>query len=262
MPIARVNSIEIHYEVAGQGDPLLMIMGFGADSRMWMLQTPAFSPHYRCITFDNRGVGHSSKPEGPYTMEQMAEEAVAVLDAAGAERAHVLGISMGGAIAQHVALKWPERVRSLVLASTWAARNAYLPRISDLGELVLAGGDIEALVRSSMLLLFTPKLFIEHPDMIGIIESQALEGAVDAEVFRAQRAAVFEHHTIDQLPSLDIPTLVMTAKRDVFVPPELSYQIADAIPGAQLVVLDSGHAYNFEEADAFNRTVLEFLATH
>jgi len=107
MPIARSGDADIAYEITGSGDLLLMIMGFLADSRMWVLQTPAFAEHFSCITFDNRGVGMSSRPPGPYTMEQMASDALAVMDDAGIERAHVLGISMGGAIAQHVALKAP-----------------------------------------------------------------------------------------------------------------------------------------------------------
>ena len=109
----RAGDADIAFDVTGVGDPLLLIMGLGADSKMWMLQTPTFSERLRCITFDNRGVGESSIPEGPYSTEQMAGDALAVLDALDVERAHVLGISLGGAIAQQVALKAPERVRSL-----------------------------------------------------------------------------------------------------------------------------------------------------
>src|SRR5438132_374730 len=136
MQTLRSGDATIAYEVAGDGDPLLMIMGLAADRRMWMLQLPVFTPHYRCITFDNRGVGDSSAPPGPFSMEQMAADALAVLDEAGVERAHVLAISMGGAIAQHLALKAPERIRSMVLASTWCSKNAYTQRMAEVGKIV------------------------------------------------------------------------------------------------------------------------------
>ena len=262
MLTTRAGDVDIAYEITGSGDPLLLIMGFAADSRMWMLQTPAFAKQYRCITFDNRGVGHSSKPAGPYSMEQMASDALAVLDAADAERAHVVGISMGGAIAQHLALKAPERVRSLVLASTWCAPNPYLPRLADIGTLLMDNAGPEAVIRASMLWLFTPAMIVNSPDMVGVIESQALEFAADREVFFAQQAAVFEHDTRDRLGSLTMPALVMVGRRDVFVPPELSMQIVEAMPRAEFTMLEAGHAYNLEEMDAFNKTVLDFIARH
>jgi pimeloyl-ACP methyl ester carboxylesterase len=173
MPIVRSGDADIAYETAGHGDPLLMIMGFLADSRMWVLQTPVFSEHFTCITFDNRGVGMSSSPPGPYTTEQMAADAIAVLDDAGIDRAHVLGISMGGAIAQHVALKAPERIRSLTLAATWCHPNAWLERMAELGEQLSTLGPEHA-QRAALLWLFTPKLVIHQPEIVNAIEQMAL----------------------------------------------------------------------------------------
>ena len=112
--------VRLHYDVFGRrnGEPVLLIQGLGADSRGWLLQRPAIGRHYRGIVFDNRGVGRSDKPVGSYDLEQMAADAVAVLDAAGVESAHVIGASMGGVLAQIMAVRYPERVRSLVLACT------------------------------------------------------------------------------------------------------------------------------------------------
>jgi len=260
MPIARAGDADIAYEVAGSGEPLLMIMGFAADSRMWMFQTPTFAERYRCITFDNRAVGNSTGPLEGLTMEQMASDALAVLDAEGIERAHVLGISLGGAIAQHVALKAPERIRSLVLAATWCRRNPYLPRLGRIGTEILEQVGRESVVHASMLWLFTPKFLLEHSEMADAIEAMALDQAVHPEVFTAQQGALFEHDVREALGSLEIPTLVIVGRRDVFVPPELSEEIAAAIPGAEFVLLETGHAFTIEERDAFNHAVLEFLA--
>ena len=262
MPITRSGDADIAYEMNGSGDPLLLIMGFAADRRMWMLQIPVFAPHFKVITFDNRGVGESTAPDGPFSMEQMAADALAVLDEVGAERAHVVSISMGGAIAQHLALKAPERVRSLVLASTWCSKNPYLQRIADTGSLIMEAGGPEGTTKASMLWLFTPKFILDRDPFVQQIEKMAIEFSVHPEVFDRQRDALLEHDVRDRLTSLDIPTLVMCGKRDVFVPPELSEEIAAAIPGAELKLIDGGHAYNLESFDAFNQTILEFLAKH
>jgi 3-oxoadipate enol-lactonase len=262
MQTLRSGDATIAYEVAGDGDPLLMIMGLAADRRMWMLQLPVLTPHYRCITFDNRGVGDSSAPPGPFSMEQMAADALAVLDEAGVERAHVLAISMGGAIAQHLALKAPERIRSMVLASTWCSKNAYTQRMAEVGKIVKEGGGQEAIIRASMLWLFTPKFILERSAFVQQIEQMALQFATHPEIFERQLDALLEHDVREELARLDIPTLVMSGRRDIMVPPELSEDLASAIPGAEFKLLEGGHAYTLEEFDAFNKAVLEFLERH
>ena len=261
MPIIRSGDADIAYDITGEGEPLLMIMGFLSDSRMWALQTPAFSPHYSCVTFDNRGVGRSSSPPGPYTMEQMASDAIAVLDDAGIERAHVLGISMGGAIAQHVALKAPERIRSLTLAATWCTPNEWLTRLGEMGR-IASEFVREAFARSVLLWLFTPKLVIEQPDLLTVIEQMILAEPPPPETFVNQIAAVHGHDTREQLHQIAAPTLVMGARRDFMVPPELAEQIAASIPGSHFELLDGGHAFSAENAGEFNRVVLEFLRSN
>ena len=261
MPVVRSGDADIAYEITGEGDPLLMIMGFMSDSRMWVLQTPVFAQHFRCVTFDNRGVGMSSVPPGPYTMEQMAADALAVMDDAGIERAHVLGISMGGAIAQHIALKAPERVRSLVLAATWCHPNPWLDRLGDIGRRVSELGH-EAFTRSVLLWLFTPRLVITQPDVVETIEQMVLAFQPPGETFANQIAAVHAHDTREQLRQLDVPALVLGARRDFMVPPELAEVVAQSLPNARLEMLDGGHAFSAENAQEFNRVILEFLQSH
>src|SRR5437870_12883303 len=128
MATAKVDSIELYYEEHGRGGPLLLIMGLAADSTAWMFQVPDFARRYRTIAFDNRGVGRSSRPPGPYTIHQMADDAAGLLDALRIARAHVLGVSMGGSIAQALALRHPERARGLVRARTYPDPDAAVER--------------------------------------------------------------------------------------------------------------------------------------
>jgi len=261
MPTIRSGDADIFFEIIGSGEPLLMIMGLGADSRMWMLQTPAFSARYTCVALDNRGVGRSSAPEGSYTTEQMAGDALAVMDAAGVERAHVLGISLGGAIAQQVALKAPERVRSLTLAATWCARNPYTDRMAEIGRHVAGLGD-RVLIRSALLWTFSSATIIGNPALLDQVEQVATDYHPSPAAFLRQLDAVVAHDTVAALGSLSVPTLVMIARRDIMVPPELGHQVAAAIPGAEAVELDGGHAFNMESVAEFNTTVMDFLERH
>ena len=145
MTTAKIGENELYYEEHGSGDPLLLIMGLATPSEGWMLQTPEFAEHYRTIVYDNRGVGRSSKPAGPYTIHEMADDAVGLLDQLGVERAHVLGISMGGMIAQELVLHHPDRVRGLVLACTYpepdeAIENERRLSVSALGGSITEDG--------------------------------------------------------------------------------------------------------------------------
>src|SRR4029077_21119 len=148
MSTARVGDIEMYYEEHGSGDPLLLVMGLAADSTAWMFQLPDFARHYRTIVFDNRGVGRSSKPAGPYTIHQMADDAAGLLDALDVRRAHVVGVSMGGMIAQELALRHPARVRGLVLGCTFPEPDADSERqrqfsVAQLGGRITASGETE-----------------------------------------------------------------------------------------------------------------------
>lgn len=262
MPTVRSGDADIFYDEQGQGDPLLLIMGYALDSRMWMLQVPVFSGSHRTIVLDNRGVGSSSCPPGPWSMEQMAGDALAVLDACEVERAHVVAISMGGAIAQQLALKAPERVRSLTLAATWAGPNPWLERVIAYERLTQGAVSQEARAKLMTLLLFTPAFMIANAAMVESLEAMGLEFAPSEETLRNQREASAGHDVRERLSSITAPTQVLVGKRDVFVPPELSREIADAIPGATLELFETGHAFIVEEGDAFNRTVLDFVAAH
>ena len=160
MPRARVGDIGIHYEVQGGGEPLVLVMGLGSNLAGWMFQLLEFSRRYRVITFDNRGVGRTDAPDAAYSIEMMAGDTVGLMDALEIESAHVLGISMGGFIAQEIAIRFPERVRSLVLAATGThvdPRGAYL---LDLWGRLIGGEDGRELhIRATLPWLFTEAMF-------------------------------------------------------------------------------------------------------
>ena len=265
MPKVRVNGIELNYVEAGSGAPVLMIMGFGGDHLAWAFQVPALSAKYRVITFDNRGAGQSSVPDEPYSTRMMAEDAVGLLDALGIARAHVLGASMGGMIAQEVALNHPDRVRSLQLHCTYARPDGYMLALMDAWRAVRAKATPEEWLRTVALWLFAPRTYRERPEFIEAVIQTGLASPNPFTLtgFLRQGDAVRGHDALDRLSTLRCPTLVSVAEDDILVPPRFSRELAAAIPKAELRVIDgAAHAYFWERADAFNAMCLTFLDHH
>jgi pimeloyl-ACP methyl ester carboxylesterase len=274
MSTATVGPIDLYYEDLGTGDPLLCIMGFATDSTGWILQTPAFRERYRTIIFDNRGVGRSSKPSGPYTIHQMADDAVGLLDALDIERAHVLGLSMGGMIAQELVLRHPSRVRGLVLAATYPEPDEDVERtrqftLGALGGSVSAAGEVQIDVSATNPLMFfqhlLPLVFnqeflaTELPRLLPLFAG-ALQYGFSMEAILGQAEALMGHRATDRLHSITAPTLVLTGDADRLIPPANSELLARHIPGARLVKIPGGsHGFNIETPDIFNREVLGFL---
>jgi pimeloyl-ACP methyl ester carboxylesterase len=276
MSTARVGDVDVYYEEQGSGEPLLLIMGLAADSTAWLFQIPDFSPHYRTIAFDNRGVGRSSKPPGAYTIHQMADDAAGLLDVLKIERAHVVGVSMGGMIAQELVLRHPGRVRGLVLACTYPEPDADIERqrqfsVSQFGGSITAGGemklDLGAIDPLAFFQHLLPTVFnqefidSELPRLIQLF-SGALQYGFSMEAILGQVSAVMSHKATDRLHLIRSPTLVITGDADRLIPPANSDLLAKHIPGAKLVKIAGGsHGFNFETPAVFNRAVLEFLAT-
>jgi pimeloyl-ACP methyl ester carboxylesterase len=274
MSIATVGPIELYYEEHGSGDPLLLIMGLAADSQAWMFQVPDFAGRYRTIAFDNRGVGRSSKPPGPYTIHEMADDAAGLLDALDIRRAHVVGVSMGGMIAQELALRHPERVRGLVLGCTFPEPDAEVEQqrqfsVTRFGGSVTGTGemqiDLAALDPLSFFQHLLPRVFTEGfiqrelPRLMQLFGG-ALQYGFSLEAILGQVAAVMGHRTTDRLHQITAPTLVITGDADLLVPPANSDLLARHIPGARLVKVPGGsHGFNFETPEVFNRAVLDFL---
>ena len=275
MSIAKVGSIDLYYDERGSGDPLLLVMGLAADSAAWMFQVPDFARRYRTIVFDNRGVGRSAKPPGPYTIHEMADDTAGLLDVLGIARAHVVGVSMGGMIAQELALRHPNRVRGLVLACTYPEPDAEVERhrefsVAQFGGTVAADGemriDLTALDPTLFFQHLLPRVFNqafidqELPKLMQLF-SGALQYGFSMEAILGQVAAVMGHRATDRLHQIKARTLVITGDADLLIPPANSRVLAEHIPNAKLVTIPGGsHGFNFETPEIFNREVLDFLA--
>jgi pimeloyl-ACP methyl ester carboxylesterase len=261
MPTAQIKNI--YYETHGAGHPLVLIRGFGSNADHWYCQIPVFSTGYRVVVFDNRGIGRSDRPAGPYTIPAMADDTAGLMDALGIERAHVLGISMGGMIAQELALRNPERVDRLVLGCTRCGGERAVPAAAEVMQAFAeyAAVGTEQAAREVMKCLFAEKTIAEAPDVVQLYREVTAKYPPAPEVLALQRDAVLGHDTWARLPQIQAPTLVLTGKEDVLVPPENSKILADRIPNARLQVIEGGgHQFLVERPDEFNRAVLDFLA--
>lgn len=264
MPTVKVGDINMYYEVHGEGEPLLLIMGLGVDVTGWeFFQIPEFSKRYRVIAFDNRGVGRTDAPDAPYSIQMMADDTGRLLDALGVEKAHVLGLSMGGMIAQELALKYPQRVTSLILATTAARQSGLSAHICDTWRRMMEEGvSQETQLRNTLSWGFTDSFF-ENAEQVQVVIDTMLANPnpQPAYAFVRQVVACVEHDTRERIGQITAPTLVLVGKEDILLPVKLSEELAAGIPDAELVVLEgAGHGFPIEIADKFNQAVLEFLA--
>lgn len=261
MPKALVNGVRIYYDVYGQGEPILLIMGLGGSALGWHSQIPTLSQHLRVIAHDNRDSGRSEKIAVEYSIADMADDAAALLERLGVGSAHVYGVSMGGMIAQEVALRHPDRVHSLVLGCTSPCLLAMPPSekairdITEAEELPVR----EAFERTAWM-GYSDAYFAAHKDDLWLRAQVEAGLTPPVEAWRRQYAAVAKFDVRDRLSQIRAPTLVMTGDDDPLVPPENSRFLAERIPGAELVVFPGGrHAFNVEFEEESNSAVLEFV---
>jgi 3-oxoadipate enol-lactonase len=253
MPKALVNGISLHYRVSGRGEPLVLLAGWGTSLRAWMFQLPAFSAHFRVLSFDNRGAGRSDKPPGPYTIRLLADDAVALMDHLHLKAANVLGISMGGMIAQEVAINYPTRVLKLVLGSTFAFQGEDSGPTDDYAR--RASQDARQ-VRLILASLASNNFLVRHA--AGMVVRVSSHFGMDG--FRAQGAAIREHDTRSRLHLIKCPTLVIVGTNDRVIRPSSSTYIASKVPNGTLVVIENGsHSIGSESRKRFNKAVLKFL---
>jgi pimeloyl-ACP methyl ester carboxylesterase len=261
MPVVKVNNININYSLIGKGEPLVMIMGLNAPQSGWNDQISFFKKHYQLITFDNRGSGKSDKPKGPYSIRTMADDTVELMKSLGIDRANFMGTSMGGMIAQEIAINYPERVIKLVLASTYACQDHKSNgSTSEMDRAVQSSAKLGlALVN----LAFNKPLSRFWIVLMVKIQSgftTASEKASNKTGFEAQFVACSKHDALERLPLLKAPTLVITGTADRVVRPSSSEVIAGKVPNSRLVKIENGsHAVNMEMKNIFNQQVLSFL---
>lgn len=254
--------MRLRYDVHGprDGEPVLMIQGLGTDSRGWILQRLAFARRHRVVTFDNRGVGRSDKPEHGYELERMALDAVEVLGAAGHESAHVLGASMGGIIAQVLAVEHPARVRSLVLACTACRHLAWRRELlAEWAELALERG-MKAWAAENLRWIVGSRSLRRFAPAFGALAPIFMSAPAHAFVGQIQAILAMDDTMRLQLPAIAAPTLVIVGSQDILTPQSDSEELAELVPGADLAVVRGGpHGFMIEDFVAFNRTTLAFV---
>jgi pimeloyl-ACP methyl ester carboxylesterase len=261
MAIAEVGGQRLYYEAHGEGEPLLCVAGLTCDTLVWIPQVQAFAAAHRTVIFDNRDAGQSSMAEGDYEIADMARDALALADHLELDTFHLLGVSMGGAIAQEIALQAPERVRTLTLAVTFPAGSAYARRLAEVWSARVGEISYEQHVDELMLLNHSEG-FYDHPEMVEFIRTAMLNNPhpQPPEAFARQIAACGRHDARDRLGSLSMPVHVIGGEYDILVPVWKSREISGLISGAKLTVLPAApHGLSVERADEFNAAVLDFI---
>lgn len=264
MPFASCNGYELHYVDEGSGFPILFIHGLAGDVGAWAPQRERFRDRFRVIAFDNRGAGRSTQVDEPITTEDMARDTLALMDALEVERAHVVGRSMGGAIAQHMALLDPDRVHSLVMCASFAKLDAVGRRVlTNMREVLEWRGDWGDHARHSVANFLSPAFANAHPDVVARVE-----GLIGGETrlpacYVRQNHACLEHDTLDRLGQITCPTLIMAGGRDPICSLTSTGWMHEAMPHAELEVFEeSSHFFLIEEAERAMRVLDAWFTPH
>jgi 3-oxoadipate enol-lactonase len=259
MPYATNNGARIYWEEHGAGAPVLMIMGLSFSLDMWYRTTPLIAQTHRALLLDNRGVGRSDVPSGPYSIRTMAEDARAVLDAAGVESAHIIGASMGGMIAQELALLHPRRVRSLLLACTsCGGLRSKLPDLRRFRERAKWDGRTP----EERILGWNPLLYADSTPAGRIDEDTVvrLRWYPTARGYLSQLSAVVRWSSYSRLRRIQVPTLIVHGDSDLLIPPKNAEILARRIPGARMrIIPDAGHIFTTDQPGAASGLLIEFL---
>ena len=262
MPTVSVNGVELYYEEHGRGEPLVLVPGFGTGLWIWYRQVAAFAERFRVVVFDPRGVANSPAPDAPFTMRDLAEDLAALLEELKVEKAHVLGASFGGFVAQEFALAHPQRTRSLVLCCTSYGGPGHVPPAPETLAAIAStkGLNTQERVRENLLLAFSPRFVEGQPEEVERVIRLRAESDVPESAYLRQLQAAVAFDAAARAGEISVPTLVITGDADAVVPHENSLNLASAIPGSTLKIIEGGsHAFFVEQAEAFNHAVFQFI---
>ncbi len=266
MPVTKVGDINLCYKVRGDGHPLVVINGVASAQNALLGLVRVLAKHYRVVTFDNRGIGGSDKPAGPYSMDMMVSDTIGLMDFLGIDRAHLIGGSMGGMVAQHIAIDHPQRVNKLILCSTSAGGQPLQDMLFDLAEATtpnwnrsrsdFASADLQKLMGAMASRTFNRPF---NRLVLAPLAKLLLRLGIP-KVPLGQIEAMMTHNVLDRLHLIQAPTLVLTGSKDRLIAPQSSEVLASRITGAKLVSIDGGsHGVGAEMAGRFNKEVLDFL---
>jgi len=266
MPKTHANGIDVYYEITGTGEPLVLIAGLGYSLWMWHKMIPGLAKHFKVIAFDNRGVGQTDKPEGPYSAQMLADDTAGLLKELGIARAAILGHSMGGFIAQAFALTYPAMVSKLILSATNFGGPRAIPVTQEaLAVLTDMKSDPMERLKRGILISCAPGFGDAKPEVIQEWLQFRVQNPILPAPYQAQLAigmglmaeeAAFEH----KLKNITAPTLVMFGEHDKVVPPGNAELLAKQIPNSTIHILpNAGHFYPFDATDTAVAAVVEFL---
>jgi pimeloyl-ACP methyl ester carboxylesterase len=262
MPTANVNGIDINYKLEGDGDEtIVLVNGLADDLESWAFQMEdLLGAGHRVLRFDNRGIGASSAPPGPYTTKLFAEDAKALVDELGITGFHMVGVSMGGMIAQEYALAHQEDLRSLTLACTYAAPGPFCSRMFSMWADMAPKLGVPFVMRDVTLWAFTVPFFEEQEETLAEFEAEMAQMAQPVEAYLAQLSSIQTHDTSARLGEILVPTLVLAGEEDILIPVRLSRRLHEGIPRSVWQTTPGGHACLWETPQPFNRAVLDFIA--
>lgn len=250
----------LHHVDAGRGEPVVLVHAIGCDHHMWDSLAEALTPRFRVVRVDVRGHGESPVPAGEYSLDDLADDVLAVLDALKIEKAHWVGLSMGGMIGQAFALAHPERLGRLVLANTTSGYGPDGPKMWEARAKAVREGGMAAIADLAMQRYFSDEFRERHPDVVARVKERVL--TTPAQGYIACCAAIRDLDFTRQLSAIRARTLVIAGGKDAGTPPSMSEIIAKRIPGSQLVVLpEAAHLSAVEAPEVFNARVRDFLAT-
>ncbi|NNE83329.1 MAG: pyrimidine utilization protein D [Alphaproteobacteria bacterium] len=261
MPKANIGNGEIYYEVHGEGPPLMMVAGLGGTGDYWNPQIEAFAKHYTVILHDHRGTGQSSHSQIEYSVDQMADDLLRLMDFLKIEQAHIVGHSTGAAMALIISVQNPERLASSVAYAGWTKADPHLHRCFDIRRTLLRETGAQAYCRATPLFLFPPWFIRDNGDAMIEQEPNVVASFPPAEIMESRMDAVLAFDCTEYVGRVGVPTLVICANDDFLTPAYYSQELAHLIPSAELSILESGgHAVSVTRPELFNEQVLAFLA--
>lgn len=263
MPKAHVNGITINYEIDGPDNgkgTIVLINGLADDLLSWGFQVPALvDAGYRVLRFDNRGIGQSDKPAGPYSSKLLADDAKALVDSLRLTGFHLMGVSMGGMIAEEYALAYGSDLKSLTLSCTYGKADAFCQTMFAMWADLAKAIDVPFVMRDVALWAFTGPFFNERPGDAAEFAAAMASLDMSLDAYLAQLAVIQDHDALGRARQIKVPTMVLAGEEDILIPVRLSRKLQEAIPGAEWKTVPGGHACLWETPDPFNKAFLDFV---
>ena len=263
MPTAQINGITLNYQIDGPGDAaetIVLINGLADDLESWGFQIPALvDAGFRVLRFDNRGIGKSGAPAGNYSSRLLADDAKALVDMLGIGKFHLMGVSMGGMIAQEYAIAYGSDLKSLTLACTYGKADAFCQTMFAMWADLARATSVPFVMRDVALWAFTGPFFEQRPGDAAEFAAAMAALPMSLQAYLSQLAVIQRHDATDRLAAIVVPTLVLAGEEDILIPVRLSKILQEAIPAAHWATVPGGHACLWESPDPFNATFIDFV---